>query len=547
MKRNKVVVITLAIILYCHFLFAITINIPEDYSTIQFGIDASANGDTILVADGTYFGYGNRELDFLGKAITVKSINGSANTTIRCQYQGRGIYFHNDEDSTSVFEGFTIIEGSNNYGAGIMCENSSPIIKDIIIKDCRAGWNIYTGGGGIYLDTSNPNLINIEIYDNISYHSGGGIFCLESNPNLQNVLIANNTAYNDGCGIYCKESNPTLTNVTIADNAANLGGGIYCFLDSNPVLENTILWNNSPQQIYFSNSNTANSVTISYGDIMNGETGIITNGNGIVNWLEGNINQNPLFENSTNNDYHLTWQNFPIDDASKSPCINTGNPVYPLDPDGTIIDMGAFYYHCNFQTNLNFTADCRFGYETLFVNFTSSTDIVVDNYYWDFENDGIIDSNEENPIYNYTQSGVFDVKLKVSVSAWVDSLVKTNYIVIQENELLPPENLTINIVNNNIILDWTEIDIPSVIRDNLYYLIYQSSSPDSDFEFLDYTIEATTYTHTDITGIEDKMFYFVIGFVGTLERLNNYIVNNKTMTKLQTNKEKLRREKCLEN
>ena len=36
------------------FLFATTINIPADYTTIQAGINASVDGDTVLVAQGTY-------------------------------------------------------------------------------------------------------------------------------------------------------------------------------------------------------------------------------------------------------------------------------------------------------------------------------------------------------------------------------------------------------------------------------------------------------------------------------------------------------------
>jgi parallel beta-helix repeat protein len=536
MEKKKEILFVIMLIFYCQLPLSVTINIPDDYSTIQFGIDASANGDTILVADGLYFGFGNRELDFQGKAITVKSVNGSENTTIWCQFQGRGITFQNGEGLSSIFEGFTINEGDENYGGGIFCDNSSPTIRDVKIKNCKAGHTIYSGGGAIYLDSSHPEFSEVEIYNNISYHSGGGIFCVDSNPVLQKVLITNNTAYNDGGGIYFKSSNPVLTNVTIADNSANVGGGIFCLSDSHPVLENTILWNNSPQEISFSNSNTPCSITISYSDIMNGEAGIIPNNNAIINWLEGNISQNPLFEDSANNDYHLTWENFPIDDETKSPCINTGHPSSDFDPDNTVADIGAFYYPCHFLTNLDFIADKRFGYETLAVNFTSSSDYEIENYYWDFDNDGIIDSNAENPTYTFLQSGAYDVKLKVSTGTFIDSLIKPNYVVIQESELLPPENLNITINNNNAILSWTAIDSKKTYRENLYYLIYHSSFPDSDFEFIDYTIETTTYTHTDIAETVDKKFYLVIGFVGTLERLSNYIMNNKTITKLQTNK-----------
>ena len=64
---------------------ATIIHVPADQSTIQAGIDAAVDGDTVLVADGTYMGDGNRDIDFKGKAITVSSENGAENCIIDCQ------------------------------------------------------------------------------------------------------------------------------------------------------------------------------------------------------------------------------------------------------------------------------------------------------------------------------------------------------------------------------------------------------------------------------------------------------------------------------
>ncbi len=58
--------------------FADTLNVPDDFLTIQAAIDAAVDGCEIVVADGTFTGDGNRDLDFGGKAITLRSANGPA-------------------------------------------------------------------------------------------------------------------------------------------------------------------------------------------------------------------------------------------------------------------------------------------------------------------------------------------------------------------------------------------------------------------------------------------------------------------------------------
>ncbi|MCK4653946.1 MAG: right-handed parallel beta-helix repeat-containing protein [Candidatus Cloacimonetes bacterium] len=328
------------------------------FATIQHGVNASSNTDTVLVQPGTYV----ENIIYNGKLIAVASLFLTTNDTtyisstiIDGDSTESVVTFESGEDSTTVLCGFTIINGlgggSPDYsGGGITCINSSsPSLQNLTITGNSANYHgggiscwdysspslqnlTITGnsanyGGGIYCSNySNPSLVNITITGNSAVESGGGISCGNySSPSLQNVTITGNTASGGylcgGGGIYCSGSSPSLENVTITGNTVNNhGGGIYCRSDSHPVLINSILWGNAQMEIYIYISG---SVTATYSDIEGGWTGT------------GNINADPLFIDPGNNNYYLLYI---------SPCIDTGDPASPLDPDGTIADMGAYYF-----------------------------------------------------------------------------------------------------------------------------------------------------------------------------------------------------------
>jgi hypothetical protein len=80
-----------------------TLHVPGEYATIQDAIDASVDGDIVEIADGTYTGAGNKNLDFGGRAITVRSAAGDPTfCIIDCEDDGRGFYFHCDEGPDSI-------------------------------------------------------------------------------------------------------------------------------------------------------------------------------------------------------------------------------------------------------------------------------------------------------------------------------------------------------------------------------------------------------------------------------------------------------------
>jgi hypothetical protein len=63
---------------------ATTFYVPSQYPNIQAGLDAAGHGDTVLVADGTYAGNGNRDLDFNGTNLILRSESGPEVTTVDC-------------------------------------------------------------------------------------------------------------------------------------------------------------------------------------------------------------------------------------------------------------------------------------------------------------------------------------------------------------------------------------------------------------------------------------------------------------------------------
>ena len=291
---------------------------------------------------------------------------------------GGGIYL--TSRSSPSLENIIISENEANFsGGGVCCEeNSIPNLNNVILSENSAGkggglychyfsnlsltdvtiiGNTAGKGGGICLEAySDASLMNVTILENLSTR-GGGLYISNSSPILNHVNISDNIANAKGGGIYCNGyyiagyyycSRPILTNVTLSRNMSlEEGGAFYCKECTNPILLNCILWDNTPQEVYFSPEGDSISITISFSDVQNGEAGIVTNNNGFINWLEGNIDADPLFADPQNGDFHLTWANFPIPDSTMSPCIDTGDPSSPLDPDGTIADMGAFYYDQN--------------------------------------------------------------------------------------------------------------------------------------------------------------------------------------------------------
>jgi hypothetical protein len=132
------------------------------FASIQAGIDAAMDGDTVLVAAGIYTGENNKDLDFHGKSIVLKAHDGPENTIIDCRYSGRGFYFHSGETQSAALIGFSIVNGLAVYGGAILCERSNPQIIECVVSNNTATKQ----GSSIYFSNATPVLADCIITNN---------------------------------------------------------------------------------------------------------------------------------------------------------------------------------------------------------------------------------------------------------------------------------------------------------------------------------------------------------------------------------------------
>lgn len=386
------------------------IHVPAQQPTIQAGIDAAVTDDEVVVADGVYTGTGNRDIDFHGKAITVRSANGPENCIIDCQGSAeenhRGFYLHSGETVLSIIDGFTIMNGYALYGGGICCENeSSPTIQDNIIMNNTSmgdGWNYFDGGGicmsghglitrnvikwntaalwggGIFwrgVDDGDQITHNTILENSASY--GGGICVMARGMHLLNNLIVGNVAYGgyygDGGGgfqhlirsnFYRGHGSTTIRNCTFVENSSAILSLVGSWLD----ISKSIFWDNGPGvEIFMQAATHSPTLNIDCSVVQGGQAGVYLEDSlggppAELNWGTNMLDADPLFCEPSAGDYYL---------ASNSPCAADQQP--------TCLWIGARTTGCGDVPFLALDLSCAPGSGTL--PFDTTISVAITNHY----------------------------------------------------------------------------------------------------------------------------------------------------------------------
>ncbi|HEY1937258.1 MAG TPA: choice-of-anchor D domain-containing protein [Candidatus Angelobacter sp.] len=395
--------VTAALTVGSNHLFHVPSEVPSIFQAVQLAQD----GDTILVAPGTYF----EQIGFQGKAITIASTAGAAVTTLDGQGFLIPVMSFQNEGPASVLKGFTITHSSNSgiqlfgssptiqdntitenngcNGAGIQLQGSSAIIKGNTISNntltnCGDGAGIWIGpgsnvqvinnlitgnqnssfgsGGGIAVSGATANIISNTIQGNSSnFQSGGGIALVNGgSANIIQNLITGNSAATFGGGVFAAVGTfpaTQLINNTIADNFSPSGSGLFVSgSDNNTVFVNNIITDSSGSSAV-SCSLPFLSGLFAFNDVFNSAGGTAYGNCQDLTSISNNISQDPRFVSSASGDYSLQASSPTIDAGTNFPG-NTFPPQLPdrdLDGNGRIlpgnpatcngtIDLGAYEF-----------------------------------------------------------------------------------------------------------------------------------------------------------------------------------------------------------
>ncbi|MBL7152455.1 MAG: right-handed parallel beta-helix repeat-containing protein [Phycisphaerae bacterium] len=314
---------------------------PADFNSIQPAVEDANDGDTILVAAGTYYEnirvLRKEGINLIGAGADVTTIDGST---------GGSTNVVGYNTASGEISGFTIAN-SAHFWRGVFASHSTVTIRDNIIRHNYMGISISSDSDALIF--GNRIINNAALY--------AAVRILDSNATIINNTVAENSGY----GIYCRFGSGSIINNTITGNMR----GIFTSPREEQVITNNIITQNEYGiTAAGGDESTVPLLIISYNDLWdNSEADYWEFYGEITHPVDrpfspspgtGERHEDPLFADAANGDYHLKSQagrwdandgGWTIDDET-SPCIDRGNPATPIGhepfPNGARINMGAY-------------------------------------------------------------------------------------------------------------------------------------------------------------------------------------------------------------
>jgi len=199
---------------------AAVLRVPEDRPSVASALAAAANGDTVLLAPGTYF-----ESVTLPSGVTLRGADPSQPPVLDGGGSARVLTISQGSAFTRL-ESITLRHGQAGQGpgGGVRVVGGSLSMRDVTIASCQAAF-----GGALSLENGAHVTWSGGAVTGCAASYGGAAFADGGLLALTGLTLASNSAQAGGA-VYAQSASPvSLVSCSLHDNQASASGGALAF------------------------------------------------------------------------------------------------------------------------------------------------------------------------------------------------------------------------------------------------------------------------------------------------------------------------------